>query len=166
MGGNFFDHSHLLMNTCLRLPFGHHLVQTDLPLVEKRVAKSSDSVPIFCQVVKSRALTSCQDKREADRLTRGCYSLTLASRKVQASAGPAATPFESMFLAYDTAISVVGSMDLLTASDIVDMSVCNVKKFDELKGGSKKMCFGECLCSCVGQALELMMPHWKNFLEV
>ena len=37
--------------------------------MEERVAKkakTSDSVPIFCQVVKSRALTSWQDKREAE----------------------------------------------------------------------------------------------------
>ena len=62
-------------------------------------------------------------------------------QEIQASAGPAPMPLESMFWAYDTAISVVGSMDLLTAPEIVDMSVCSVK-FDELKGGSKKMWLG------------------------
>ena len=48
-------------------------------------------------------------------------------QEIQASAGPAPMPLESMFWAYDTAISVVGSMDLLTAPEIVDMSVCSVK---------------------------------------
>ena len=70
--GNFFDHSTPL-DECLPPPPTFRpvpcLLQTDLPLVEERVAKkakTSDSVPIFCQVVKSRALTSWQDKREAE----------------------------------------------------------------------------------------------------
>ena len=70
--GNFFDHSTPL-DECLPPPHTFRpspcLLQRDIPLVEERVAKkakTSDSVPIFCQVVKSRALTSWQDKREAE----------------------------------------------------------------------------------------------------
>ena len=79
-------------------------------------------------------------------------------QEIQASAGPAPMPLESMFWAYDTAISVVGSMDLLTAPEIVDMSVCSVK-FDELKGVRRRCGWGVLMFLCGRQALELMMPH-------